>query len=149
MKTKPTPPVNVAKIAKAAGISTRTVNRYREQGVNVSDPAALRAHADAQKHTPKALESGELRAAKLRKIDLECQRLALLVEIDRKRYIPVEDVIRDMTRIGAATRGELSAFLRELPGWAGMTPAEIESRAKAGFDTICRNLSNETAKLYA
>lgn len=91
--------------------------------------------------TKDILERRKLRAQYLK----EEHRLA----VEQKRFLPVEDVRRDVLRIGAALRAELLRFIGDVPNWEGIAAAEMSQRAKKTFDTICASLSDETSKLYA
>ena len=137
----------LAELAKASGISTKTLARYKAKGVNIFDAAALRAHAGGNKHAPASLESPDLRAAKLRKINLECERIALALDVERKKLLPIDEVRADIICIAASQRAEDMALVALAGTWEGLTAADMHERALEWFDSKCRNLQHEFAKI--
>lgn len=69
-------------------------------------------------------------------------------EILEGKYTPNDQIRSDMLKIGAATRGELLRLKADSPTWSGLSEVEIERRVDAMIETICRNLSDATSKLY-
>jgi len=92
-------------LAKRLELSRTTLDRYlskpgaptRERGKGWSLAAVtafIGEHADAERTRLKG--SDALRRAKLREIELRCKRLAFALECDRKKYVLVEDLAKEI-----------------------------------------------------
>ena len=138
---------SLAALAKKTGVSLSTIKRHKAAGVDVFNPSALRKHAQEQKHAPPALTSPELREAKLRKINLECEKIAFALDCERKLFVPISELTADMVRIGSTMRGELARFVGDSGNLAGLQAAEIHTRCRKWADGLCAVLADP--KSYA
>lgn len=145
------------KIAAAHGLSTKTIGRYKEDGVDVTDPLDVERHRRAQQHTgrgaklPPATEDVEMTYDAQRTLKLAKQNRALdfEYEVQLGKYVQAATVREDLLRIGAAIKGGILRMESELPPILdGQTPAQMQKTIRAYLDGILSQFSNLTAELY-
>lgn len=144
-KTKPT----LKELSKLTGISVSSLSRYRRAGIDVTDAKAVQAYVAEQKHAPRASEPPDLRAARLRKLTLEADRIEHALNVQRGLYVAVAEVERDMSRIGAATLAAMQKMRGDVPNLAGRDESECAAWIDEKIERICSDLKSEMAALYA
>ena len=84
----------------------------------------------AQSLAPSAEQPGSLREARLRKVNLEADRLKFELEASRGEWCRNADVVSMVTFWAGTYRAELEALAHQhAPTWGGLTPPQIESAA--------------------
>lgn len=97
------------------GLSRSTIERYQAAGAPLDDPNALKEWASKQRSRPASLDPANINDAKLKKLGLECERLAFRLEVDRGLFTPNEKVVEVFTRIGATVASCLDQLRADLP----------------------------------
>ena len=116
MKTKPKKTTKtLAQYAQDYDISASTIKRWKAKGAPLDDPEKLKAWAAENRTTPEAFESQPLKAAQIKKLMLECDRLTFRISVDKGKFIPVEEVVADFTAAGAAFVTALDTLRNDLP----------------------------------
>jgi len=115
-----------AEIAERAGVSARTLTEWqRVDGVDLSDmDAVMRRAKDVIRHDSSG--DSKLRAAKLRKLDLECQRIEGAIQREAEMFIETDVVLEMGKIIGTVFRLRLREMAGRLPGMLeGLTGGQI------------------------
>ncbi len=146
MKTTKKP--TLADLAREADVSLSTLLRYRAAGVDVTDPEEIRAYGETLKNRPRGAETAEMREARLRKINLEADRIEHALGVQRGLFISAQEVRNDMLRIGAAVRGAMEVLRADVPTWEGLPASTLEKRINDAIESIYRNLHDTTSSLY-
>ena len=143
--------------ASRLGYDVRTIRAYRKQGAPVDDPGAMakwllasktRVPAAAMEKLKDFAGITDLGQAKIAKLIVDCERAQLKLDIERRNYVPIADVRRDMLRIGSAMRAEMTRLKGEAPNWHDRSAVEIERMVATFADQMCRNLNDEFNALY-
>ena len=95
---------------------------------------------DADLEDKEILERRKLRAQYLKE--------EFRLDAEKRRFIPVEEVQRDLMRIASAERAEDMRLVGDVGAWEGLSAAEMNRRARAWLDAKCANLSDQLSKLY-
>jgi len=130
-------------IAERAGVSTRTLSAWQKEGVDLSDmKAVLRRAAEVVRLDP--ADDDKLRAARLRKLELECQRIERTIRREERDFVAMEEVIhafRVYDTIITALCTEMSGYLPELLN--GQPPERMGPILKDAFFDFREKLSRE------
>ncbi|MEX1115551.1 MAG: hypothetical protein WEB53_09890 [Akkermansiaceae bacterium] len=126
-----------AALAEMAGVSPRTLTNWRrDEGINLDDTAAVLLRA---KDVVKADEGKDtaLRAAKLRKIELECQRIESAIARENEMFLPTLECLEAAKCVGTVFRLRMLEMAGRLPGiLAGLSAGEIHK-------TLIREIDGE------
>jgi phage terminase Nu1 subunit (DNA packaging protein) len=138
-KPPPRPPTQAA-LAADLGVSLRTLQNWKREGIDLTDRKALEARAAASKGK---LEAGEdYSAARLRKLRAEADRQETLAKREAGELVLASGIHAEGAAIGRAVRNGLDRMEGDLPGrLAGRTAGEIRKILHATF----RELLNEMA----
>ena len=138
-KPPPRPPTQAA-LAADLGVSLRTLQNWKREGIDITDRKALQARAAASKGK---LESSEdYSAARLRKLRAEADRQETLAKRESGELVEASGIFAQGAAIGRAVKNGLSRLEGDLPGrLAGRNAGEIQKMLRAAF----RELLNELA----
>ena len=137
-------------LAKHYQVSVSTIKSWlkRHGSAVVRDPAKLQAALDGQRSC-KELEPGTpLGHARLKKLNLEFERIAFENSIRRGEYRRVDEAGAELRAWLERLYNELQLAVHcEFPAWAGLTAAEIESRGVAWQRAMTERL-NDSARAW-
>jgi len=119
-----------AELGRQFGVDGRTIRTWRKEDAPLGDPQAMSEWIAERHRGPVGREPSTLSAAKLRKIELECERLAMGNAETKGDLVAKKTVIADMRVIAAAMMAMDNALIGECPAWAGLKPHELQHRAK-------------------
>ena len=138
-KPPPRPPTQAA-LAADLGVSLRTIQNWKREGVDLTDRKALQAHAAASKGKLEASE--DYSAARLRKLRAEADRQETLAKREAGELVLASGIMAEGEATGRAFQNGMNRLEGELPGrLAGRTAGEIQKILHASF----RELLNELA----
>lgn len=100
--------------AKLYGCDVRSIRNYKAAGYPLDNPSKMADVLASQRSSPGGSPTS-LAGAKLEKLILECKRLEFKLQVDRKEYVPIAEVIADGTAIGAAMASSLDKLRADLP----------------------------------
>ncbi len=104
----------------------------------------------AQSGAPSAEQPGSLREARLRKVNLEADRLKFELEASRGEWCRNADVVTMVGEWAGFYRAELEALAHaHAPLWSGLTPPEIESAAMKWVAGVLARLTEISDKRIA
>lgn len=127
-KSKPVDDPNISAIARQYGLARNTLMRWRDQGLDLSDAAAVEAKVKQSKAGPAPEDLAE---SKARKTKAEADILEHKLAVQRGEYVSSEDVKNEGLRIAAAVKGVFLRMPDDLPPQlAGHTAAEVKKRLK-------------------
>lgn len=123
-------PKAMLKMAKAQG-----ADGFRANGsVCISELKAWLETNDVEMDKKTALEC--------RKLEVHCKRAEHEYAVALKLYTSNEQVAADTLRRETALRGEVLAFIHDMPSLAGMAPEQMHAAGMRWFDeTLCPKLS--------
>ncbi len=135
-------------LARHYAVSLSTIKSWlkRHGSAVVRDPKRLQAALDGQR-SGKELEPGTpLSKARLKKLNLESERIAFENSIRRGEYRRVDEAGAELRAWLERLYNELQLAVHcEFPAWAGLTAAEIESRGVAWQRAMTERL-NDSAR---
>ncbi len=106
--------------------------------------------AKAQSVAPSAEQPGSLREARLRKVNLEADRLKFELEASRGEWCRNADVVSLVTFWAGTYRAELEALAHSTaPLWGGLTPPQIEAAAVQWVHGVMARLTEISDKRIA
>jgi hypothetical protein len=112
------------------------------RAAKTSPTPAPPSKAKAQSVAPSAEQPGSLREARLRKVNLEADKLRFQNECDRGEWHLATDVVRLVTEWSGYFRAELEALAHaHAPLWGGLQPPEIESAAVRWVEGVMTRLA--------
>lgn len=127
MKQKPPTP-NISAIARKYGIARNTLMLWRDQGLDMSNDAAVEARFNESKSAQPTEDMAESKARKTKaEADMVEHKLAVL----RGEFVSAEEIKNEGLRIAAAVKGVFLRMPDDLPPLlAGQTAAEVKKRLK-------------------
>jgi hypothetical protein len=138
-KPPPRPPTQAA-LAADLGVSLRTLQNWKREGIDLTDRKALEARAAASKGKLEASE--DYSAARLRKLRAEADRQETLAKREAGELVLASGIHAEGEAAGRAFQNGMNRLEGELPGrLAGRTAGEIQKILHASF----RELLNELA----
>lgn len=142
-----------AELAKKFNCDPKTIERADAAGAPLDDVEALSNWFAERRTGPsgEGIGAGNLASLadmKIEKLRCECERLKIKIDAEKKRLIPVDQVRRDMVRIGNAFRSELMRFAGDIPNWEGLPAAQLQARVDEKVESLCTELANAFADLY-
>ena len=150
---EPAPETNLrnatnGELARHYMVSLSTIKSWlkRHGSGTVRDPARLQHALDSQR-SGKELEPGTpLSKARLKKLNLESERIAFENSIRRGEYRRLDEAGAELHAWLERLYNELQLAVHcEFPAWAGLTAAEIESRGVAWQRAMTERL-NDSAR---
>jgi phage terminase Nu1 subunit (DNA packaging protein) len=145
-KTPPRPPTQAA-LAADLGVSLRTLQNWKREGIDLTDRKALEARAAASKGT---LEAGEdYSAARLRKLRAEADRQETLAKREAGELVLASGIMAEGEAAGRAFQNGLSRLEGDLPGrLAGRTAGEIKKIIHTSFREFLNELADRPSEKY-
>ena len=126
-KSKPVEDPNISAIARQYNLSRTTLMRWRDQGLDLSDDAAVAAKVASSKAAPSDCEKD----TKHRKLSAEADILEHKLAVQRGEYVSAVEMKNEGLRIAAAVKGVFLRMPDDLPPQlAGHTAAEVKKRLK-------------------
>lgn len=146
---------SMAAAAAQMGLKLSEVKKAKRNGApgfvgSRVDKDALREWLDALPPAP-ALEDGGLEdkeTLERRKLRAQWLKEEFRLDVEKRKYIPVDEVRADMVRIASAQRAEDMRLVGDVGTWAGLSAVEMHERALAWFDEKCRALHDAFSSLY-
>jgi hypothetical protein len=140
MRKPPPRPPTQATLAVDLGVSLRTLQNWKKEGIDLTDRKALEARAAASKGVLEASE--DYSAARLRKLRAEADRQETLAKREAGELVLASGIMAEGEATGRAFQNGLNRLEGDLPGrLAGRTAGEIKKIIHASF----RELLNEMA----
>jgi transposase len=122
--SKPVASDGVSKIARKHAVSRNTIMRWRDQGLDLSDPVAVEAKVRASKA---AAPTEDEKAAKLRKLQAEADTIEHKLGVQRGEFVSAAGMDAEGMRIGMAVGVVFAKMPEELPPLlAGQDAATIK-----------------------
>lgn len=126
----------------------RSIRRYKTKGYPLDDPAKTAELIAAQKNQPGETPEN-INAAKLKKLQLECERLAFKNEVERGQYTANTKIIEDLYAIGAAVGGALDKLRADLPALLlGKDESGMATLIERETRNIRAMLADQATRLY-
>jgi len=112
-------------MAKMAGVSVRSLQKWEKEGIDITDETAVRARAA---HVEKRVASNEdMAGAKLRKLRAEADLKEHEVEVEKGRYVSQESQRADGQKLGLVLQGMMLKMAGDLtPVLAGRPAGEVK-----------------------
>jgi transposase-like protein len=132
--------INLSAIAREFNVSRETLRSWKNQGVDLTNPAAVADKLRSMKSAPTA----SLSEARLQKLNLESERLRLQVDEQRGKLVSADIIYQDARSIGSQVRQRLDkAASNDLPPLlAGRNAAEIKVLLTKYFRDLCTELAH-------
>ena len=148
MKSKPKskPPHGaLRKLSISAGIPYETLGRWKREGTDVHDPAAL---AERIARAKPATQPASLTLARLAKLEIETERIRHAVEVEKGRYVSASEIQAHGQKIGFAVRSLIDRSTHDLPPiLAGRPAAEISPLLKAYMHDLLLKLADHPSPI--
>jgi hypothetical protein len=139
-------PPSISELSRTHKVSRSTLTVWRDQGLNLTDSAALAAKI-ALKRGGKLDEDAS--AARLRKLRAEADLAELKAAQLRGEVISIHEVEEAMTQIGAAVRASIIRLEADLPPMVeGLDAATIQKIVREKTHEILTMLSDEASKVW-
>ena len=135
-------------LGRQYGVDGRTIRTWRKDLAPLNDPKAMLEWIASRHKGPIGSQPSSLTAAKLKKLELECERLAMGNEEAKGDLVPKKKVVADMRIIAAAMMALDNALIGECPAWAGLKPHELQKRAKEHVRRRAEQLYDKTSACY-
>lgn len=134
-------------MAKLAGVSVRSLQKWEKEGVDITDEeAVMRRAALAQGRKD---EKEDATAAKLRKLIAEADRVELQVSKERGDLISVAEVDEILLRIGSVVRASIMRLEADLPPMLeGLTPSKMQKLIRGKIDEVLTALADESSTIW-
>lgn len=131
-------------------VDERTIRNWKKKGYNLDDPEKLEQQIGKQRHLPRNFEPAtSLNSARIRKTNLECEKLHFQLEVERGKYTSNDKIRDDLIKIGSATKASLLRLENELPPiLEGLTAEDMQIKIKEAVDSILGDLSKMVKKHY-
>lgn len=113
------------------GRGRTTIEAWSKLDMPLDDEDYMREFMASQRSGKEGDEPADIKEAKLRKLVLECDRLQLKLDEERKALIPFATVDAWLSQIAAAVDSAFDSIIAEVPTWTGYTPAKAQAEAKA------------------
>jgi hypothetical protein len=101
---------NISELARRFQVSRESLRVWRNSGLNLADERAVAARVLEMRTGP--ADGEPLKAARLRKTQLECRRIELAIQRENENYVPWETVNQSATVFFSILR----SLFRELEG---------------------------------
>jgi len=139
---------NVVELAAALGVSRRTVSRWKKiDGCPVTRPDG-RYHVQSWREFRRArgldedseVEEIDVGREKARNILLQNERLIVQIAVQKRNWMPTQEVERIGGELGTAIRKVVSTLHQSAPNLVGVSVAEAEQRLKEIEDEVLQQL---------
>ncbi len=132
--------VNLSELSRLHGVSRETLRAWRDSGVDLTNSKAIAEKLASMRDTT----SETITSARLKKLNLESDRLRLQVDSERGKLVDAGLVYSDARSIGSQVRQRLTkAATNDLPPLlAGRSASEIKTLLAKYFRDLCVELSH-------
>jgi hypothetical protein len=145
-KPPPRPPTQAA-LAAGLGVSLRTLQNWKREGIDLTDRKALEARAAASKG--KLAASEDYSAARLRKLRAEADRQETLAKREAGELVLAAGIAAEGEAAGLAFRQALEKLTHDLPPLlAGRAAAEIFAILKREHRSLLEKLRDTEPHRY-
>jgi hypothetical protein len=127
-------------LAETTGVPYQTLSRWKREGTDIFSPPALAERMERTKQAP----AESITSARLKKLNLESDRLRLQVDSERGKLVDAGLVYSDARSIGSQVRQRLTkAASNDLPPLlAGRSASEVKVLLTKYFRDLCAELSH-------
>lgn len=125
-KKKALKPVNLSAIAKEHGLTRETVRKWRDEGLDIASPKAIKARMENMRRQSPALEGESLSEARRRKMVADANRSELLTRKERGEFVQASTAAAAIELLTRHVEIVWKQLPRELPGrLEGLSPADM------------------------
>lgn len=112
-------------MADLVGVSVRTLRNWHDEGINITDPKAVKSRAAAV--DLRVANNEDLATVKLRKLKAEADLKEHELEVERGRYVSQESQRADGQKLGLVLQGMFLKISGDLtPVLAGRPAGEVK-----------------------
>ena len=140
-------PPTQSDLAADLGVSLRTLQNWRKEGVDLRDLDALRTRAAAAKSKLESCENYQ--QARLRKVSAQATREEIAAKKEAGELVLASGIHAEGEAAGRAFQSSLNRLEGDLPGrLAGRTAGEIKKILCASFRELLQELADRPAEKY-